>query len=167
MDTSAFLDGRPRPGISAEASEALAASAFAAFLRRLRRLPGARLLHLGALPPGGIDSVATRLLHRAESAVVINNLKLSSKRTPALWAGEASRSGSGGRGAVASKRRGGLAGRRFVPEGGEDSMFVPRRRRRASPRGGGAVLERLCERAAARQGALGGGDSGERDGVVA
>lgn len=187
VDSSAFVEGRPRAGISAEASEALAASAFASFLRRLRRVPGSRRLRIGAAalrsppPEGAIGSVAARLVHRAESVVLVNGLKLSSAvaagvapRSPAWGSGgggEDGGRGGGGDGGSGGKRRGRLVGRRFVPEGGEDSMYVPRPRplgRRPTPQPtGSAALERLCSRAAGGRVPLHREAEAERDGAAA
>lgn len=189
VDSSAFVEGRPRAGISAEASEALAASAFASFLRRLRRVPGSRRLRIGAAalrsppPDGAIGSVAARLVHRAESVVVVNGLKLSSAmaaegapRSPAWGSGDGGGGGGGdgvggGDGGSGGKRRGRLVGRRFVPEGGEDSMFVPRPRplgRRPPPQPTrSAALERLCSRVAGGRAPLDREAEAERDEAAA
>lgn len=189
VDSSAFVEGRPRAGISAEASEALAASAFASFLRRLRRVPGSRRLRIGAAalrsppPDGSTGSVAARLVHRAESVVVVNGLKLSSAqaaegapRSPAWRSGGGGGDGGGGGGgggdgSGGGKRRGRLVGRRFVPEGGEDSMYVPRPRplgRRPPPQPTrSAALERLCSRVAGGRAPLDRDAEAERDGAAA
>lgn len=184
VDSSAFVEGRPRAGISVEASEALAASAFASFLRRLRRVPGSRRLRIGAdalrspPPDGAIGSVAARLVHRAESVVVVNGLKLSAAvaaglpRPPASGGGVGGGggdSGSNGGGGV-GKRRGRLVGRRFVPEGGEDWMYVPRSRplgRRPPPQQTrSATLEQLFSRMAGGRAPLDREGEGERDGAA-
>lgn len=187
VDSSAFLEGRPRAGISAEVSEALSASAFASFLRRLRRVPGSRRLRIGSAalrsppPDGATGSVAARLLHRAESVVVANGLKLSTAVSAGVPRPSASGgavgggggdggSSGGGDGGDGCKRRGRPVGRRFVPEGGEDWMYVPRSRPLGRPpppqQSRTVALERLCSRMAGGRAPLDQQGEVERDGTA-